>query len=95
MTHEDKKSTCRDSSPASAAENEKTILLQRIAPPADDCQVEDAIRFIQAALAATEGQMGRQYFICPICGGQARAVRAQSDGPIMADCPDCGVQVVE
>ena len=34
-------------------------------------------------------------FQCPVCGGNAKAVRSKENGHLRAMCKDCGIKIIE
>ena len=61
----------------------------------------DFLKFMKAASNTlppkeSKSEWGKvKEFKCPVCGGNAKAVRSKENGHFRAMCDDCGMKIIE
>lgn len=60
-----------------------------------DSEIDQMMDFFKLAAEICSDRGRAHSFTCPICGATAQAERAPSNGHLHANCPGCGVGVVE
>lgn len=61
----------------------------------EDKEIKDTINFIKVANDVCK-EKGKMYeFQCPICNGQAKAIKSDYNGHLHAKCEECDLTIME
>lgn len=70
------------------------VMDKRTAPIERDEELEEMLKFMRAAVKATEDRPF-SVFICPICRGAACAEKSPINGHVHASCDCCGMRMTQ
>lgn len=60
----------------------------------DDMDIEQMLKFMRAAHDAVKDTYESE-FLCPLCGGRAKAGKAKCNGHVHTQCLSCGFKMME